>query len=257
MAAHTDPKPEGDPSGSVERRYTLVDLRNSPDLDTLDSFVRLYRDSFPDPTEREDPAIWPAALRRPESEPGPQLHLLVARSEEAPPSRLAGGLVFEYFPRSRCGLLTYLCVEPAERRRGVGRMLVRRAVQILASKGEASGSLPAIFAEVEDPDQAPSVSAIPPRERLLFFGKLGARRLNIPYVQPQLQGGSGRARHLLLLAIPIPADCAPYAVPAVVGDFLTEYYESLGVGPDDIDLQEMLAALRTGVSLQALEAHSP
>jgi len=98
---------------STAKGISIVDLREAISQDLLDRFVDLYNGNFPDPTEREDPAEWP---------------------KDRPVHRrwaVVGGLVFEHYRSSHCGLMTYLVIEADWRRKGVGRALVDRALSIL------------------------------------------------------------------------------------------------------------------------------
>lgn len=211
----------------------LTDLREQPNPALLAAFEALYRRTFTDPAEREDPAQWPPRLYGDLPPPQPRMHLLVAVDGQE--GHLLGGIAFEYYRDSRCGLLTYLVVAPDGRRRGLGRQLVRGALQRLQQEARAHGAeLRGVFAEAEDPDRvgASDDAAMPPRERLTALAHLGARRIDIPYVQPALEGGDGPCRHLLLLAFYPPT--GPIAG-SVVRDFLHEFYRALGVAEPATD----------------------
>ena len=222
------------PMHSIE----LLDLREQDRPELLNAFTALYLSTFTDPSEREDPGQWAERLRRSYPAPQPRTHVLVARQADgSAATAVLGGLVFEYYSASRCGLLTYLVVDPAQRRRGLARCLVNAATDILNQDARQQGaSLRGLFAEADDPAQvAADSTAMPPRERMTAFMRLGARWIDIPYVQPTLVGGSGRCRHLLLLAFAHngtqPADIEG----RVVRDFLYEFYQALGVERPDAD----------------------
>lgn len=231
----------------------LLDLRTHPHPGLLAAFTELYTRTFTDPSEREDPAQWPARLYGKLPAPQPQMHLLVAVDNRG---TLLGGIAFEYYRDSRCGLLTYLVVDPARRRRGLARHLVERAVTLLREDAARAGTLlRAVFSETEDPERvATRDNVMSPHERLTALARLGARRLDIPYVQPALEGGSGRCRHLLLLAFyPARAE-ADMIDGAVVRDFLHEFYRALGVAQPEADaeFQAMSACLQGTLPLAAL-----
>lgn len=231
----------------------LLDLREHPRPDLLAAFVTLYTRTFTDASEREDPAEWPPRLYGDLSPPQPRMHLLLAVDERAQPPRLLGGIAFEYYRDSHCGLLTYLVTDPAHRRRGLARLLVQTAIGRLHEDARGYGTdLRGVFAETEDPDLIGNDgNAMPPRERLAALARLGARRIDMPYVQPALVGGSGRCRHLLLLAFHPQAD---RIAGAAVRDFLHEFYRALGVAtPEmDADFRAMQRALAETVALKAL-----
>lgn len=233
----------------------LLDLRRQPRPELLTAFVELYRNTFTDPAEREDPAQWPARLFGEPAPPQPRMHLLVALDDpSAAAPVLFGGLAFEYYRDSRCGLLTYLVVAPARRRRGLARRLVARAIALLHDEARAhGGALGAVFAEAEDPAQVAAAGhAMPPQERLRALARLGARRVVLPYVQPRLAGGSAACRHLLLLAF-YPS--AAQLDGGMLRRFLHEFYRALGVEQPqhDADFRLMDGSLDAPVALAALQ----
>ncbi|MBZ0070580.1 MAG: GNAT family N-acetyltransferase [Gammaproteobacteria bacterium] len=230
----------------------LLDLRDHTAPDLLAGFIDLYERTFSDPSEREDPAQWPLRLYGDLPAPQPRMHLLVA-VDDAIPERPIGGIAFEYYRDSRCGLLTYLVTDPAHRRRGLARRLLDYAIARLHRDAQEYGTaLRAVFAEAEDPDQVGAYdNTMPPRERLATLARLGARRIDIPYVQPRLEGGSEPCRHLLLLAFhPDTPDIAG----TVVRDFLHEFYRALGIArPEtDTDFVTMTCGLDKPLRLGAL-----
>jgi hypothetical protein len=155
--------------------------------------------------------------------------------------RVLGGLLFEYYRQSRCGLLAYLVVSPESRRKGIGQKLVEQSLALLTEDAQGEGGpLLAVFAEVEDPRVVPrGAGPLDPADRMRFFRSLGARWIDIPYVQPELTEGGERCRSLILLALPLSLPIKG----STVQSFLGEYYASLGVEAGDADLEAMTAAL--------------
>jgi ribosomal protein S18 acetylase RimI-like enzyme len=233
---------------------TLAQLRDSYSQPLLDQFIALYNDAFPDPSEREDPEQWRERLCNELAAPQPRLFLALAITGDAAMPRVIAGLAFEYYRDSNCGLLTYLVVDTAHRGQGLARRLADEAVATLRRQAGAR-RLDGVFSEVEDPakvDEVPGL--ITPAERLRVMARLGARWVDIPYVQPQLIGGSGRSHHLLLLTFPLDGHL-PQA--ASVRAFLHEFYRALAVpAPDadvDVDFIKMDAALNTNFQCGCFE----
>jgi GNAT superfamily N-acetyltransferase len=233
----------------------LLDLRLHQSPALLAAFTRLYDETFTDPSEREDAAEWPDRLWGREGDI--TMHLLVSPVEGE--DVISAGLAFEYFPKSRCGLLTYLAVRPQYRRRGLARTLVNRATTILADDARRDGgTLQAVLAETESPRLiSPAESSIPPFERLKVFENLGARWIDIPYVQPALTPGGSRCRHLLLVAFPL-LEGHPPSVDAILA-FLEELYQGLGVVEPlrDPDYLAMRRALNDTLGLKSLTEVAP
>ena len=91
-----------------------------------------------------------------------------------------------------------------------------------------------------------------PWARLAIAEQLGARVVDLPYVQPELIPGQGRCDDLLLVAFPRPGDSDTSLSSATLRDFLLEFYPALGVREPtaDPDLQRTLRALeRPSVAL--------
>lgn len=234
----------------------LLDLRSQPRPELLAAFIELYTTTFTDLSEREDPTQWPLRLYGDQDAPQPQMHLLVAVDADSSTPALLGGMAFEYYRESRCGLLTYLVVDPAQRRRGVARQLIQRAIALLTQDaGTAGSTLRGVFSETEDPALvAAEGNAMSPQQRLITLAQLGARRLAIPYVQPTLAGGSGRCRHLLLLVFYPELTQTTCIEGSAVRDFLHEFYRALGVSRpyQDAEFLAMTKQLTETVPLEPL-----
>src|SRR4051812_36946815 len=207
---------------------TFVDLHERRDDALLrEVYDGLYRTSFPRIEERESLDGLAAG------------HVIVARGDDG---SVEGFAAAEYYPRSRCGLLSYLAVDAVERGRGLSRALFEHAAKALHGDAAADGeTLAAIFGEIHDPARiAPEDDVIAPWDRQRIMHRLGARRVPIAYVQPGLALGAARARGLMLVAF--GADTLPAQT---VRAFLAELYEVLGAGEDDADLDRAFVGLDT------------
>lgn len=133
---------------------------------------------------------------------------------------IVGGIAYERYPESRCGLVTYLVVAPAARGRGLGQRLLRDAVSALAA--------PVVLGEVNDPRIHGDGW-----DRLARFQRWGARVLDARYVQPALGPGLARDRRLVLIAFagetPLPDELPG----ASVRRFVEELYAATEGGPPD------------------------
>lgn len=174
----------------------LSKLDSAEDRAIFDRMYALYEASFPEDSERESRETWEDALSA-RSVPY-QLEFCVALEGAA----VAGAAAFEYYPRSVCGLVTFLFVAAAHRSQGIARELVGRLERRLLEISEAR--LRAIFAEAEDPERAREdgvKTVLDPALRLRILSRLGARRVAIPYIQPSLGPGKDPAMHLQLLLL--------------------------------------------------------
>lgn len=135
----------------------------------------IYMDAFADKLEPLD--VWQRALR------GELAYALTVRLaiENA---AIVGGICYELYPRSGCGLMTYMVVAPDARRRGLGEQLFREAAAELRTRGAK-----AVLGEVEG------------EERIARFQVWGAHVVDVEYVQPALAPGLPRDTSLRLIAV--------------------------------------------------------
>ena len=127
--------------------------------------------------QQEPLEVWQRALR---GELPYELTVRLALDDGA----VAGGICYELYPSSGCGLMTYMVVAPRARRRGLGERLFREAAAELRARGAK-----AVLGEVQGP------------ERIARFATWGAHVLDIPYVQPALAPGLARDASLVLIAV--------------------------------------------------------
>lgn len=162
--------------------------------------------------------------------PQPVMRVVAAVERNGTQQQLIGGAAVEYYRASGCALVTYLYVEDTggHRRRGLGRRLGVAARATSASLGPVH----ALLAEVEWPQRMPQ----PPFEpddvarahaRLRFFARIGARAVDIDYVQPALAPHQQPVPWLRLLAIPGPAPVDDEALRAPLALFLDEFHAAL------------------------------
>ena len=158
---------------------------------------------------------------------------------------IVGGIAYEAYPRSACGLVTYMVVAPVARRSGLGkRMLVE------ATAAMRAGGARAVFGEVNDPRIARDDETTDQAWRRLERNqRWGARVLETHYIQPALADGLARDRGLLLIAL----DEARAALPGVlVRAFVTELFETTERRAPDAELHALLAAIPDDVRLVQL-----
>ena len=139
-----------------------------------------------------------------------------------------GGIAYERYPASGCGLLTYCVVDPTRRRGGIGRALIEHAIADLRGRGA-----PIIFGEVNRGSP-----------RIEQFRRWGARVCELRYVQPSL--GAGRDRGLELIAF----DDRDHLDGSIVRTWLDEFYRITEGAPPDRELTEILDAIPERVKMR-------
>jgi len=99
----------------------------------------IYMDAFA--AQQEPLDVWQRALR------GELPYELTVRLAVDPlRDAILGGIAYELYPRSRCGLMTYMVVAPEVRGRGLGEQLFREAAGELRARGAK-----AVLGEVQAP----------------------------------------------------------------------------------------------------------
>ena len=162
---------------------------------------------------------------------------------------ILGGIAFELYPRSGCGLVTYVVVAPQARRSGLGKTLRSGAARTLYADGAH-----AVFGEVNDPRAPHSYeTAEESWTRLLRYQRWGSRVLDIRYVQPSLGPGLERDRGLVLLRHAGDAPPIDRMPGAVVRAFISEFYEITEEGrPVDDELSAILDRIPAEIRLLEL-----
>jgi monoamine oxidase len=217
-----------------EQSLRLQSIRHTFSYDYLKQFYDdLMIPNFPLERERDAFEDWLECLypkRRQLSgdDPGPDMDviLLLAEHEDTDPSTEAAfptagdgvdddavvvaGIAFEYYKMAQTGLVSYMVVADAYRRRGiVSTVLHPIALEALQSLHEihnpaaesslnATNTIRAVFAETNTVD-AGDATVAEIRRRHVCLHRLGYRLLAFPYVQPPLEEGCGSFDEIMLL----------------------------------------------------------
>jgi GNAT superfamily N-acetyltransferase len=208
----------------------IVTITNHDDEELLDEFhTGIYWEAF---AEQQEPvAVWKRALWGGASPYELTIRIAGRALRDRPRRELLGGIAFERYPRSGCGLITYMVIAPAARRQGLGKRLQRDAAATLFAAGA-----PAVFGEVNDPRRAGDGVDEPLDDmwrRLERNQAWGARVVDVRYVQPALAGGLERDHGLCLIALAGGQPLPPMMPGEIVRDFVDELYAiTEGRAPD-------------------------
>ncbi|NJB84340.1 GNAT superfamily N-acetyltransferase [Lewinella marina] len=195
----------------------------------VDQFFALYahEDNFPDENEREEPRYILQRIR--EGSDKPHTHLIAYTID----GRVRAGAIFEYYPLSACCMLTYLFVDKKARDRGIARQLIetdreRGIPGLVAHLREQGRPVRAVFFETNNPFLTPEgTDSMAPADRLTAFYKLGAKRVDIDYVQPPLDREKAPVTNLYLCTFPrLSGDVFLLSINTLLC-FLVEFYHSL------------------------------
>lgn len=228
----------------MESYPEIIDLRQHKDCELLTKvYTDLYEKAFTDPSEVETLDQYVTRLWNPQiPPPQPVTHFLVAGTNllDVSSPQVDGFLICESYRESLCGLMTFVVIDERARGKGLARKLISYARKQLNADmrhyTDQRLGLQALFAEMHDPRQFFGEDIIDPNLRLQIMRKLGAHWLPIHYVQPELQPGAPRSRHLLMAAFPTSDQTCSIEMPAkIVQTFLFEFYRALGVEQPEKD----------------------
>ncbi len=166
-----------------------VETVTDPDL-----VARVYRDLM-EPTFIPDELITLESLQKSAAANG-DVRIEVIREGDDP----VAVAIAEWFPRIESILLAYLAVDARGRGKGYGSALMRQALD----KWQSEFSPRLVVAEVEHPDwHEVDPARGDPTARVRFYGRLGARILDLPYFQAQLSPDTERVHGMLLMTLRI------------------------------------------------------
>jgi GNAT superfamily N-acetyltransferase len=228
----------------MEYYYDLATNNNS---NLLNSFRAIYEDGFPDINEREDydVILKRVTLQKQSKEPYTVIVLdtLETNNQE---KEVTGGLIIDWYERSQTIHLIYLIVSENHRKKGIAKKLINEGISKVIEwvKDEKGIEIKNVVFESNNPYET-KTDNFAPSERLLAFSGLGAKWINISYVQPPLDLKKKLVNNLLLLSF-TQFNKKKNKIPAVeIKAFLLDLYEGLGITDleDNIHLEKMYLEL--------------
>jgi GNAT superfamily N-acetyltransferase len=204
----------------------------------------LYLDAFAD--KREELEVWERRLWGGDA-PYDLTIRIAGRDLRGAHPDIHGGIVYERYRRSCCGLMTYMVIAPEHRRHGLGRQLLREAAESLY---DPDGY---VFGEVSDPEACKPAYREESWRRLELFMRWGARVVDARYIQPRLDDTKDRDRALRLLVFPGAAPLPSTARGDVIARFLDDFFEiTEGRRPDDTEYTDMMRGFAGHLALVEL-----
>ena len=201
---------------AIEKNRSLLDI----------FFTEIYEPAFPDRNEREevDDILYRTAQSYDASAPKSVVLLEVADGE------VVGGEVIDVYCASRAIEIIYLAVRESKRGCGVARRVVIDGTKAYLSqlKEQCGVEIEQVYFETNNPFKtSPLKDNFDMINRLEVFARLGAKWIDIDYIQPALSQNRQMVDNLYLMVIP-----ALGAVDKLSADslksFLKEFYEGLG-----------------------------
>eukprot|EP01100_Stratorugosa_tubuloviscum_P006496 TRINITY_DN2801_c0_g3_i2.p1 TRINITY_DN2801_c0_g3~~TRINITY_DN2801_c0_g3_i2.p1 ORF type:complete len:305 (-),score=141.69 TRINITY_DN2801_c0_g3_i2:90-938(-) len=169
---------------------------------------------------------------------------------------ILGGAVNEYYPRSQCGLISYIVVNQKIRGSNIGTILADQSFIVLNSFAQFFHSIPkcrVIFAETNSPDLvSPEQDVMAPRIRCKVLHKMGFSLVNFNYIQPPLSENQSAAYNLLLIALKTneicqfdPIQSKYYILNNHLRWFLEEFWDSVDYPTEGKDWESQIEQLKT------------
>lgn len=223
----------------MDSEIEIVTIRSHDDEGLLDEFHGgVYWEAF---AEQQEPVeVWKRALWGGAAPYELTIRIAGRALRDRARREIFGGIAYERYPDSRCGLVTYMVIAPVARRHGLGRRLQREAALAMFAAGAT-----AVFGEVNDPRLAGSGVDEPVEamwRRLERNQAWGARVVDARYVQPALAPGLVRDHGLCLIAL-APEQPLPPTMPGpVVRAFVEELYAVTEGGAPDAALVDGIPA---------------
>ncbi|RUS32933.1 hypothetical protein BC938DRAFT_473770 [Jimgerdemannia flammicorona] len=190
--------------------HYLLNLRDNYSHDLLASFYKdLMVPNFGQfESELEPVSVWFKQFEDADHQSLYTLHVILVLDQD--PSKLShhskaviyGGVCCEYYPKSNCGLMTYIAVSPTAKASGLGKLLVSHVLASLNAEARSRGHARchAIYLETNNDHVDASKDVMLPATRRKVLHKLGFRILKFDYVQPRLSDDQDKCRDLYFAA---------------------------------------------------------
>jgi len=219
----------------------MIFLNNHASLEKFSELVTefrsMYEVGFPDANERESFELILERVR--EETESDQPHTVIILSLKGR-STVRGGIIADWYAGSGALHLTYLIVDPLHRKQGTATELINKGIPtIIKWIDKARGvKIKNVFFESNNPFKT-ITDNFNPTDRLNIFARMGAKYINIPYVQPALEKGKESVDSLLLLSFTQFNETGDRIPARDILAFLTEFYKGLGINAENLVYAKM------------------
>ncbi|RUS22399.1 hypothetical protein BC937DRAFT_89447 [Endogone sp. FLAS-F59071] len=186
--------------------FTVIDLRDNYSRALLAKFYdELMVPNFGQfESELEPVAVWIKQFEDKEEESLYTLHVILIldqdpfKLDDHSKANIFGGVCCEYYPKSNCGLMTYIAVSSAAKSSGLSKVLVSHVLTSLNAESTSCdhAGCSAIYLETNNDHVDASKDVMLPATRRKVLHKLGFRILKFEYVQPRLSDNQDKCRDL-------------------------------------------------------------
>jgi GNAT superfamily N-acetyltransferase len=184
----------------------------------------IYEGAFPEEERVSEQALLRAIRRREQAQEEGRFHFQIALAG----GQVTGIAIFDYYPQTRLGFISYLAVDPRRRNGGLGAQLYRHLVATIAGDGQTESPALGVTFEVERPELARDPADRDLRQRRIgFYQRNGAQIVpRIYFVAPPMRPDLPEVPYVLMLhplACPLPLEQA--TIEAVLTSVLCFGYE--------------------------------
>jgi len=190
---------------AVENWVDLLNPENqkkrNPKAFVLDVILALIKNTEPESNPASNEShIKPEDYASEKNHPGAITQSDDKKSHKTDGRTISGGIVFEYYKASACGLVTYFVVDARYRKQGVVKILLKRALNQFTEIAKKHGKegCNVIFAETNATGVEDGV--MPSTVRHKIMQRLGMGHVGVEYIQPPLDEGKDECYDLLLIA---------------------------------------------------------
>lgn len=193
----------------------------------IEKFKKIYDAGFPDVNERED---FEVILNRVgnNSENDPHSILLIHTNTDE--SEVTGGLIVDWYKNSKSIHLIYLIISVKYREKGIAKELINNGVPWIKNwiRSEKGIEISNVFFESNIPWKTNKGNDnFDAEQRLRIFSKMGAKLIDIPYVQPALDKKKKVVENLFLLSFTQFNKAKDHIPGGEILAFLGDLYQSL------------------------------
>lgn len=198
----------------------------SENIKQIEVFKKIYLNGFPDQNECEKFEFIENRVKGIKKETEPHSIILLDELN----LEVTGGMIVDWYEKSKSIHLIYLIIDEKYRNKGIAKRLIKEGINSIESKinDENGIQIKNVFFESNNPDKTinDNFNLI---ERLEIFSRLGAKWIDIPYVQPALDTTKNEVDNLFLLTFPQFNVSGNNIPKAEIEDFLKDLYLGLDV----------------------------
>jgi GNAT superfamily N-acetyltransferase len=219
-------RPDSEPSILL-----VKNLENTLSKMAFSQFISLYKKAFTGAEYEQPSELRDRLTAKPSNLPHANLIVFGTNLSNLNLMQVYGGIFFEYYQESCCGLLLYIVVAPEHRKKGIAKRLVTEARMALKKIAQSSDRhLKAIFADTKGsiPRQSKQ-EQIEILARLKILSRLGAKWIDIPFFHPPFGLKTAPFGGFILLNFPELLSHPFFLERKTIVSFLDEYYRSFGI----------------------------